>query len=96
VSANRHGVNSQVHGRDGIFIATVPDLIMALELDTGEPVPVEEIRYGYRVAVVGLPCDSRWRTEAGLAIAGPRRFGYEMDYRPVEVPASVAVSDVVR
>ena len=78
--------------RDGIVIATVPDLIMALELDTGEPVPVEEIRYGYREAVVGLPCDSRWRTEAGLAIAGPRRFGYEMEYRPVELPATSAVS----
>ncbi len=70
--------------RDGEVIATVPDLIMALEHETGEPVPAEEIRYGYRVSVVGLPCDGRWRTEEGLAKAGPRAFGYDMDYRPVE------------
>src|SRR5690606_13401951 len=55
-----------------------------MEIDSGEPIPAEEIRYGYRVAVVGLPCDPHWRTEAGIALTGPRRFGYDMDYRPVE------------
>ncbi|WP_037365939.1 DUF917 domain-containing protein [Nakamurella lactea] len=70
--------------RDGVVVASVPDLIMAMEHETGEPIPAEEIRYGYRVSVVGLPCDHRWRTEAGLAIAGPRAFGYDVDYRPVE------------
>ena len=70
--------------RDGVVVATSPDLIMAMELDTGEPIPAEEIRYGYRVAVIGLPADPHWRTAAGIELAGPRRFGYEMDYRPVE------------
>ncbi|NIK61501.1 DUF917 domain-containing protein [Kribbella shirazensis] len=70
--------------RDGAMVATSPDLIMALELDTGTPIPAEEIRYGYRVAVLGLPADPHWRTAAGIELAGPRRFGYEHDYRPVE------------
>ena len=70
--------------RDGTVVATSPDLIMAMEMDTGTPIPAEEIRYGYRVAVVGLPADSHWRTPAGIEIAGPRRFGYEIDYHPVE------------
>ncbi|MFI0420890.1 DUF917 domain-containing protein [Spongiactinospora sp. 9N601] len=70
--------------RDGQVVATSPDLIMSMEIDTGEPIPAEEIRYGYRVAVVGLPCDPRWRTEAGIELAGPRHFGYDMEYRPVE------------
>lgn len=70
--------------RDGEVVATSPDLIMAMEIDSGEPIPAEEIRYGYRVAIVGLPCDPQWRTEAGIALVGPRRFGYDMDYRPVE------------
>jgi DUF917 family protein len=78
--------------RDGDVVASVPDLIMALEHETGEPVPAEEIRYGYRVSVVGLPCDRRWRTEAGLAKAGPRAFGYDVDYRPVE---SAGMADTV-
>lgn len=70
--------------RDGEVVATVPDLIMVLVADSGEPVPAEDIRYGYRVAVIGMPCDSRWRSEAGLALAGPRQFGYDHDFRPVE------------
>jgi len=70
--------------RDGEVIVTTPDLIMALELDTGEPIPAEEIRYGYRVAVIGMPCNPIWRTENGLKLSGPRRFGYDMDFRPIE------------
>lgn len=74
--------------RDGVFVATSPDLIMAMEVDTGEPIPAEEIRYGYRVAVIGLPADAHWRTEAGIELSGPRRFGYDIDYRPVEEPVA--------
>jgi hypothetical protein len=74
--------------RDGVVIATSPDLIMAMEIDSGEPIPAEEIRYGYRVAVIGLPADPHWRTEAGIALSGPRRFGYDMDYRPIEEPVA--------
>jgi hypothetical protein len=69
--------------RDGKIVASVPDLIMILEADNGEPITAEEIRYGYRVAVVGLPCDSRWRSPEGLALAGPRAFGYDEDYVPI-------------
>ena len=70
--------------RDGEVVATTPDLIMTLELDSGEPIPAEEIRYGFRVAVIGLPCDDRWRTPEGLRLAGPRRFKYDADFKPVE------------
>jgi hypothetical protein len=70
--------------RDGEVVATTPDLIMALGAESGEPIPAEEIRYGYRVAVVGMPSNERWRTEAGLALAGPHRFGYDLDFKPVE------------
>lgn len=70
--------------RNGEYVATTPDLIMAMELDSGEPIPSEVIRYGYRVAIIGLPADPHWRSEAGIAISGPREFGYEVDFRPVE------------
>lgn len=77
--------------RDGRIVATSPDLIMAMEIDSGVPIPAEEIRYGYRVAVVGLPADPHWRTEAGLELAGPRRFGYDVEYVPVEAGARETV-----
>ena len=70
--------------RNGEVVATSPDLIMTMDLESGEPIPAEEIRYGYRVAVIGLRSDAHWRTPAGIKLAGPRRFGYEMEFSPVE------------
>ncbi len=70
--------------RDGKILVTVPDLISMLEEDTGEPITTEQLRYGFRVFVLGLPCDKRWRTDKGLAVVGPRYFGYDVDYVPVE------------
>ncbi len=69
---------------DGEFIVTVPDLIVLLDVDTGEPITTEGMRYGYRVAVIAIPCDDKWRTEKGLELVGPRFFGYDIDYVPVE------------
>jgi DUF917 family protein len=73
-----------VAARNGEILVTVPDLITLLEEETGEPITTEQLRYGYRVFVLGLPCDKRWRTDVGLAVVGPRYFGYEVDYVPVE------------
>jgi uncharacterized protein len=70
--------------RDGEIVVTVPDLIIVLDTETGEPITTEELRYGFRVTVVATPCDARWRTDAGLELAGPRYFGYDIDYVPVE------------
>jgi DUF917 family protein len=36
------------------------------------------------VTVIAFACDPVWRTEPGIAVAGPRAFGYDFDYRPVE------------
>ena len=58
--------------------------IKVLSTDTGQPITTEELRYGYRVAVVAAPCDARWRTPAGLQLVGPRYFGYDLDCTPVE------------
>lgn len=65
-------------------MATVPDLITVLETESGLPITTEELRYGFRVSVIGAPCDPRWRTREGLELVGPRYFGYDTDYLPVE------------
>jgi DUF917 family protein len=70
--------------RDGEIVVSVPDLIIVLDAETGEPITTEELRYGFRVTVIATPCDARWRTPAGLELAGPRYFGYDVDYIPVE------------
>jgi uncharacterized protein len=65
-------------------IATVPDLIGLFDAAHGEPVPIESVAFGQRVAVLAWPCDPLWRTERGLSIAGPAAFGLDLDYRPLE------------
>ena len=72
------------------MVATVPDLIIVLDADTGEPITTEELRYGFRVAVVAAPCDERWRTPAGLELVGPRYFGYDVEYVPIEERAAAS------
>ena len=65
-------------------LASTPDLICLVDLETGEPITAEQVRYGLRVAVLGLPCVPEWRTAAAIKLVGPQAFGYELQYRPVE------------
>lgn len=68
----------------GAVLATTPDLICALDADGGLPITTEQLRYGLAISVIGLPSDAQWRTAAGLDLVGPRYFGYEQDFVPVE------------
>jgi len=70
--------------RDGQIIATVPDLICTVDAETAIPITTEGLRYGQRVVAVGIPCDEKWRTPKGIETVGPRYFGYDVDYIPVE------------
>jgi DUF917 family protein len=69
--------------RDDKPVATVPDLISVLDAESGEPITTESLRFGFRVVVVGMPCASAWRTEAGINLVGPRVFGYDLDFLPL-------------
>ena len=71
--------------RDGQIVCTVPDLICVVDSETGEPVTTELLRYGLRVTVLGFPAPSLWTTPEGLAVAGPRVFGYDTDYSPIRL-----------
>ena len=70
--------------QDGRVAATVPDLICTVDAETAIPITTEGLRYGQRVVVVGIPCDEKWRTPKGIETVGPRYFGYDVDYVPVE------------
>jgi hypothetical protein len=74
----------------GRMLASVPDLITVLDAETAEAIATERIRYGQRVTVIAFACDPVWRTEKGIAAAGPRAFGYDFDYVPVEELAGAA------
>jgi len=68
--------------RDGRIICTTPDLITLLEAETGAPVTADSLRYGLRLVALAFPCNPQWQTPAGIALVGPRYFGYDTDYRP--------------
>jgi uncharacterized protein len=68
----------------GTVRASVPDLISVLDSETADAIPTERIKYGQRVTVIAMACDPIWRTPPGLQMAGPRAFGYDFDYAPVE------------
>src|SRR5262249_11095488 len=70
---------------DGQAVLTVPDLICIVNREDGEPLTTELLRYGSRVAVVGIPCSPMLRTEEALAVVGPKAFGYdELEFTSLE------------
>jgi len=69
---------------DGEVRCMPPDLICILDPATGEPIRTDIVRYGYRGTVLLIPAHGRMRTERGIATFGPRYFGYDRDYIPVE------------
>ena len=69
---------------NGEIRATVPDLICLVDTETFTPVTTEALKYGKRVLVVGLKCYEMWRSEKGLELVGPRYFGVDTDYIPLE------------
>ncbi len=70
--------------KKGEFLVTSPDLITVLDVDTAEPITTEHLRYGMRIAIIGLACHPAWREEKALELVHPRVFGYNVDYVPVE------------
>ena len=66
------------------YAATTPDLIAVLDSEIASPITTEALRYGMRVAVIGIPCAPQWREPAALALVHPRTFGYDIDYVAVE------------
>ena len=74
------------------ILCTVPDLISILGQD-GEAIGSQELRYGLRVSVVGMPAHPLWTgDERGLKVGGPEGFKLNMAWKSVgeyEMPGSV-------
>lgn len=62
------------------LLCSVPDLIMLLDIQTLMPVTTDSYKYGQRVIITALPANDKWKTEKGLALVGPKAFGYDFDY----------------
>jgi DUF917 family protein len=69
---------------DGKPHVTSPDSMVMVDLDSGEPALSFDFSVGDRVAVVGSRAWEGFRTEEGLEVFGPRHFGFDLDYVPIE------------
>lgn len=70
--------------RNGTVVATCPDLISIIDLESADGIVNPDYETGQAVAVLGFKCDPIWRSQAGLAVFGPRYFGYDLDFVPIE------------
>lgn len=74
--------------RDGELDAISPDYIYNLNPETGESTTGEQVLGGYPVGedvvILGVAAPDQWRTEKGVELMGPRHFGFDFDFVPIE------------
>lgn len=79
---------NMVAWRDGKLDAAAPDIIAALEPETGWAMTggdvIGSFVVGEELAIIGFPATPLWRTEAAIHALGPRHFGFDLDYIPIE------------
>jgi len=68
---------------DGKPYVTSPDIVVVVDLRTGEPKTNPSIREGDEVAVIGIRAAEVFTTEKGLEILGPKHFGFNLEYKPI-------------
>lgn len=72
---------------DGKPDATAPDIIVDLDPKTGDTLfgpGLGAYPMNADVVMVGIPNSPMWRTAKGIEVLGPRHFGFDVDYKPVE------------
>ena len=69
---------------DGSPWVCSPDLVVVADRMTGAGFTNTLVDAGDEVAVVGIRGLEGFRSERGLGCAGPRYFGFDLDYRPIE------------
>ena len=67
-----------------VTVTVVPDLISVLDTETAEPLTAEMLAYGQRVRVIGYSAAPVMRRPECLKVFGPRMFGLDEDFVPVE------------
>jgi uncharacterized protein len=68
--------------RNEAVVGTSPDILMLTDSETNRPLSTRgDVTPGRKVTVFGMKAlDPIWHTPAGLALLGPRHFGFDIDY----------------
>lgn len=70
--------------KDDAVDITTPDLICVLRTDDAMPVTNPNCKNNLHVVVVGYPAPKVWRGAEGQTTLGPRYFGFDCPYVPLE------------
>jgi hypothetical protein len=62
---------------------TSPDLISLMD-PNGNPITNNALAKDLKVYVIGFKAHNIFRTEKGLEILGPKHFGFNIEYIPIE------------
>ncbi|MCL2619203.1 MAG: DUF917 domain-containing protein [Defluviitaleaceae bacterium] len=65
-------------------VATSPDIIVLIDKNTAMPYTNPVLAEGMEIAVLGLKAVDIFRSEKGVSVLGPRYFGFDIDYVPIE------------
>ena len=68
---------------DGKPVVMPPDLIIFLD-QNGYGITNDKLREELEVSVIAAKAPGVWRTERGLTFFGPKHFGFDYEYAPVE------------
>jgi uncharacterized protein len=69
---------------DGKPYVTSPDLIEVCDGETAEPLSNTYLSEGANVAVIGRRRRDLYDSPRGLEVMGPRHFGFDLDFTPIE------------
>lgn len=70
--------------KNGEVFVTSPDSINVVDTKTGEPITNSDIEVGNEVTVIALRAVESFKSEKGIDILGPKAFGFDYDYSPIE------------
>ena len=77
-------LENHIAWKDNKVVATSPDLISVIDDESGEPIINPKIKPGEKVAVLVTKAKPIFRSKKGIEVLGPRHFGYDFDYIPIE------------
>lgn len=70
--------------KNGVPHVTGPDIITAIDLESFEPIANQVSYVGQQIVLVGVPIQPVMRRDEVYEALGPRAFGFDFDYQPVD------------
>ena len=80
---NENLIATLEEGDEKKVIASVPDIISLVDFVDYQPILTEDLKYGLRASVLGIPCSPTLREPNALKHISPRNFGYDLEYTPI-------------